>query len=289
MCRLFGFRSIISSQVHRSLTAADNALGAQSESHPDGWGVAHYIEGTPHVVRQPATALHDALFHRLSGIVSSKTVIAHVRKATVGSKTVLNCHPFQYGKWTFAHIGNIPDFASKREALLAEVSPRLRAYILGETDSEVVFFVLMSRLQAYGPLREPQTIADLIAAMRETTLTVRRVCDPEGASFDDETKALLTFMVTDGTTFAATHGGKELYASTYKTRCADRDECPHLAPECEAPSDTGYINHLLFSSEVIDGDNVWQEMSDGDIIGVDWRMRVARGHATKTALPLAAS
>ena len=30
--------------------AADNALGTQSEQHPDGWGVAHYIDGAPHLV-----------------------------------------------------------------------------------------------------------------------------------------------------------------------------------------------------------------------------------------------
>jgi hypothetical protein len=38
MCRIFGFRSVIQSQVHRSLVSADNALMIQGERHPDGWG-----------------------------------------------------------------------------------------------------------------------------------------------------------------------------------------------------------------------------------------------------------
>ena len=38
MCRLFGFRSVIQSQVHRSLVDADNALGQQSVRHQDGCG-----------------------------------------------------------------------------------------------------------------------------------------------------------------------------------------------------------------------------------------------------------
>ena len=71
MCRLFGFRSVIPSQVHRSLVAADNALGRQSEAHPDGWGVAFYVDGAPHVTRSASHALGDALFHRVSGVVSS--------------------------------------------------------------------------------------------------------------------------------------------------------------------------------------------------------------------------
>ncbi len=280
MCRLFGFRSVIPSQVHRSLTAADNALGAQSEVHPDGWGVAYYIDGAPHVTRAPSTALNDAIFHRLSGIVSSETVLAHVRKATQGSHHVLNCHPFQYGKWVFAHNGDIPAFSSQREALVQEVAPRLRRFILGETDSEVVFFVFLSLLTGFGPLDRRHGIADVIEAMRQTIAKVRAVCDT-----DPNKPSLLTFIVTDGTTLAATQGGKELFVSTHKTRCQDRDSCAHLAPECEAPTQSGFINHLIFSSEVIDGDNVWEAMKPGDIIGVDWRMRVVRGAVDKRALP----
>jgi glutamine amidotransferase len=282
MCRIFGFRSVIPSQVHRSLMAADNALGAQSEAHPDGWGVAHYIEGTPHVTRSPNTALDDALFRRLSGVVSSETVIAHVRKATVGPNTVLNCHPFQYGKWTFAHNGDIPNFADKRERLEAEVAPRLRRFVLGETDSEVVFFVFLTLLQSYGPLANRHGVDDVVDALRETVRRVRAAVDIDG---DDP--ALLTMMVTDGATLVATHGGKELRYATHKTRCADRDECPHLAPECEQPTTSGFINHLIFSSEVIEGDNVWQQMEQGDILGVDWRMRLTRAHLDRTRLPVA--
>ena len=53
---------------------------------------------------------------------------------------------------------------------------------------------------------------------------------------------------------AGSQGGKELFWSTYKTRCGDRDSCPSLSPECEAPTATGFVNHLLFSSEPLEGD-----------------------------------
>ena len=282
MCRLFGFRSIIPSHVHRSLVAADNALGAQSEAHPDGWGVAYYVDGSPHVTRMPATALDDNLFRQLSGVVTSETVLAHVRRATQGRKTVLNCHPFQYGKWVFAHNGDIPGFDDKRKALVAEVAPRLRRFILGDTDSEVLFYVLLSRLQGFGPLANRHGVEDVIEALRATVTRVRELCD------DSAGPSLLTFMLTDGTTFVATQGGKELFLSTYKTRCADRDSCPHLARECEEASATGFINHLVLSSEVIDGDNVWEELRRGDVVGVDWRMRMVRSQIERRDLPLAA-
>ncbi len=272
MCRLFGFRSVIPSAVHRSLVAADNALGIQSAGHPDGWGVAYYIDGSPHVTRSPAHALSDALFHRVSGVVSSETVLAHVRKATQGPMTVLNCHPFQYGRWVFAHNGDVPRFhRSFRRPLMAEVAPRLRRFVLGETDSEVVFFLFLTRLARLGPLDKPHVVDDVLGALASTIRDVREICPLE----EDE-EAFLTCIVTDGTAMAAHQGGKELYWSSHKTRCADRDACPSLSPECEGPSETGFVNHLIFSSEPLQGENVWNEMRPGEMIGVDWRMRMAR-------------
>ena len=121
MCRMFGFRSVLKSRVHRSLLSADNALAVQSRAHPDGWGVAYYVNGVPQVTRSTRTAVSDALFRRISGVVSSETVVAHVRQATQGALSPLNCHPFQYGRWIFAHNGDVPDFASHRTALMAHI------------------------------------------------------------------------------------------------------------------------------------------------------------------------
>jgi predicted glutamine amidotransferase len=272
MCRLFGFRSVIPSQVHSSLMNAENALGVQSERHPDGWGVAYYVEGSPHITKSASTALTDQLFKRVSGVVSSETVLAHVRKATQGDLSVLNAHPFQYGRWVFAHNGDIPEFPQVRAALLGEVAPRLRRYVLGDTDSEVVFFLFLSILHQYGPLGGNHGIDEVMLALRDTVRRVRELCDtPERGH-----TSLLTLMVTNGATLAATRGGKELFWSTYKTRCSDRDTCPSLSAECEAPSATGFVNHLILSSEPLGGENVWHELPEDHVIGVDWRMRLTR-------------
>ena len=272
MCRLFGFRSVIQSQVHRSLMDADNALGAQSNDHRDGWGVAFYVDGSPHITRSPATALDDVLFHRVSGIVASETVLAHVRRATNGEVSVLNCHPFQYGKWVMAHNGDIQDFAKHRPELLQRVAPMLRRYILGDTDSEVLFFLFLTHLSQHGPLSGRIGVEETSTALESTLEHVREICDVD----PDKDASLLTTIVTDGTTMVAAEGGKELFWSTYKTRCADRDACPSLSPECEAPTESGYVNHLIFSSETIMGENIWLPLETGELIGVDWRMKLLR-------------
>ncbi len=284
MCRLFGFRSIIASQVHSSLIEAENALGTQSNNHPDGWGVAYYVDDCPQLMRSPQHALGDQLFHRLSGVVSSETVLAHVRKATQGDKTVLNCHPFQYGRWVFAHNGDVPNFKETRKALLEHIPPRLRRFILGDTDSETIFYILLTQLELVGPLNRPHEVSELMNAVSRTTQIVRETCDRPG-----EKPSLLTMIATDGHSLVGVQGGKELYVSTHKRRCAERDTCPSLSEECEAPSQTGFVNHFILSSEPLQGANVWDELAPGDIVAIDARMKTRRGRVERTALPLVAA
>lgn len=282
MCRLFGFRSVIPSQVHRSLLAAENALGVQSNQHRDGWGVAFYVDGSPHLTRSPLTAVGDALFHRLSGVVASQTVLAHVRHATHGEKTVFNCHPFQHGRWVFAHNGDVARFGEMRPELLEAVSPSLRRFILGETDSEVVFFIFLTELSAHGPLGGRFELDVALSAMRRTVQRVRATCDQPEANVHSS----LTLIATDGEMLVATQGGKELFVSTYKTRCADRDRCPSLSPSCEAPS-AGAVNHLVLSSEPLHGENVWLPLEFGEMVGIDTSMKPRRSHVERSCLPVA--
>jgi glutamine amidotransferase len=280
MCRLFGFRSVIQSQVHQSLLAAENALGVQSHRHPDGWGVAFYVDGAPHVTRSAHTALSDAMFHRLSGVVASETVLAHVRQATRGPNTVLNCHPFQYGRWVGAHNGDIPNLELTRGALLEAIAPPLRRFVLGETDSELVFLLFLTHLRECGSLSRAHAVADVVGALRRTVAKVRALCD------DEEHRALLTLLVTDGKVMVACHGGRQLFYSTYKGRCGVREDCPSLSPECEAPTESGFVNHLIVSSEPLQGENIWIPLSEGDVVGVGHRMQVVRGRLDRVELPV---
>ena len=270
MCRLFGFRSVIPSQVHQSLLDADNALGHQSVRHPDGWGVAYYVNGAPHLIRSCETALSDSLFHRVSGVVASETVVAHVRKATQGGKSVLNCHPFQHGKWVFAHNGDVENFDEVRALLTNDVYPKFRRFILGDTDSEVIFALFLSRLSEFGPIDGRPSVDHVVDALTETIKRVRAVADRDGLT----ELARLSCVVTDGDILVAHQGGKELYWSTHKSRSPDRNVCAYSDPKCEAPSKTGAVNHLIISSEPLGGTNVWSEMVVGEFIAVDARMKM---------------
>jgi hypothetical protein len=274
MCRIFAFRAAVNTTVHHSLIRADNAFCDQSARHPDGWGVAFYVNDTPHLVRSLYTAQTDALFQHVSGVVSSQTFIAHLRKATVGETNILNAHPFQHGKWVFAHNGNVKDFAAKREAIINKIKPNFRRYILGATDSEVIFHLILTHLSDSIELNNENVPIEVLFKAIETTFhELEELGGPMYPENDGPpTENYYTMIITNGTTMAGFHGGKLLYYSTYKARCSVRSSCQFFAPECEAFVDSGHVNHLLVSSEVIAGENIWFPMSKRQMIGVDGRM-----------------
>lgn len=280
MCRLFGFRSVIKGQVHRSLVGADNALRIQSEKNPDGWGVAHYILGVPHVVRSVHTALTDQLFQRVSAVVHSETVLAHVRKATVGTEHILNTHPFQFGPWVFAHNGNIKNFTNHRNQLVQLIEPDLRRFILGETDSEVMFYFILSHLHRSMNLHHPiSNFPKIIEAVSQAIKELISIVGPY--ELKDEappSETFLTFMLTNGESLVAFQGGKHLHYSTHKGRCPERDTCKSFDPICERKVQANEkVNHLIVSSEILQGENVWELLNPGELVGVDGKMQFFRG------------
>lgn len=274
MCRLFGFRSVIKSQVHQSLVSADNALQVQSNNHPDGWGVGYYLAGAPHIVKSDQSAIEDNIFSHVSGIVSSETVLAHLRNATLGKINILNTHPFQYGKWIFAHNGNIKNYSRHRDMLIGQIDPELRRFILGSTDSEVIFYLILTKLKEKIDLSSEEcSISILSSVIKEVVFNlIQEIGDYYIGDDGDDTETYLTFILTNGNTMVAHQGGKELFYSTFKNSCADRDICPSFDLSCENPSENGKINHLIFTSEPLQGDNIWLPMKAGQVIGVDSKM-----------------
>ena len=276
MCRIFGFRSIIQSQVHHSLLDAENALCTQSSLHPDGWGVAYYVAMAPHVIKSEAAAVSDHLFRRVSGIVSSETVLAHIRKATLGEKSILNTHPFQFGSWTFIHNGNIKNWNRHRPSLLKLIDPDLQRFVLGDTDSEVIFMIILTELNKVTPLEDRKISVETVAIGIERALD--KMIHIMGPYYADDSgsnnETFLTFVITNGSTMVAFQGGKNLYYSTYKNRCSERENCASFGPECEGPPVNEGVNHLIFSSEILSGENIWHKMGPGEIIGVDINMKI---------------
>ena len=154
MCRLYAFSATEPTKVECTLVHAQNALLAQSESdakgkdHSEGWGVVTFDNGTPVLERQAWAAYHGEHFARAAAKIYARTVLAHVRRATVGGPSLDNTHPFVAGGWAMAHNGTVPAFDAIGPHVLDHTADAERALIRGQTDSEHVFALLRTRLGA---------------------------------------------------------------------------------------------------------------------------------------------
>ena len=151
MCRMLGIVASEPTDFKVCLRDAPRSLASLSRDHPHGWGLAVLAEpdgaaaGRWTLEKHPGCAQDDSRFH---DVASSRgdVLIAHVRRRTVGPIGLQNTHPFQRDGWIFAHNGTIDELDWMRR----DVSPRRGAEIVGDTDSEVFFASILSRLDATG-------------------------------------------------------------------------------------------------------------------------------------------
>ena len=215
MCRLYGFRANEETKVECTLVHAQNALMLQSRadmlghSHPDGWGIAYYHNAHPELERRATPAFEDLYFSETAERIFTQTVVAHVRLATVGVPSLVNSHPFTHGVWAFAHNGTVRGFDRLREELIAETHADLRGCRAGTTDSEQVFYWLLTRMARAGihwtrHSGDASGLGDVIAASVEE---LAERC----AQVEPEKPAKLNFLVTDGRILVATRWNNSLY------------------------------------------------------------------------------
>ena len=266
MCRLFAQHASKHHDLHDPLCVAPNALRMQSHKHPHGWGIGWYDAAGVQVRRGVMAAHADDAFVEAARLARSEIVVAHVRDASVGAVAEANTHPFVHGRWLFAHNGTVARFkkvARVREAIEAEIAPRLRAEIRGDTDSERCFFVFLTRLAARLPSGVAPALEDVRAALADTVSTVVRIADPSG-----DKPSSLNLLVTNGDVLACCRHGRTLHAA------------PHIATS----------GVFAVASEPI-GAGPWSEVAEDGFVGIDaaHRIVVAPLAPGARALPIAAA
>ena len=135
--------------------ARSSALaGRPFREHRDGWGIAVFDEngGGWQIEKGIACAGEDERFHRLAVGSHGEVLVSHVRQKTVGETSLANTHPFERGRWVFAHNGTVKDVAWLR----AQTSLERLAEVRGETDSELLFAWLLTCLDMAGVANAPR-------------------------------------------------------------------------------------------------------------------------------------
>lgn len=258
MCRLYGFRATEESKVECTLVHAQNALMVQSRadlsgySHAHGWGVATYEDHVPRVEKEAWAAYHGEHFHRTAAGIFSQTVLAHVRRATVGPANLENTHPFVHGGIAFAHNGTVAGFEALRPRFLEALSEAHRAALRGTTDTEHVFRLIMT-------LRDRHPSEALSSLLRRGAAQVVDWCQRE----DPGARIGLNLLMTDGQEIVGTRIGRGLF-QVEREGVYDCEICgfPHIHHDPKRD-----YRAVVVASEPITQET-WQEIPENSLIRI---------------------
>jgi glutamine amidotransferase len=261
MCRLLGIVASEPTEFRIILRESPRSLAALSREHRDGWGLAVFDPldapgvhgcGGWRVHKAAACAAEDGDFGRFAA-GRGALMIWHVRRRTVGAAAIDNTHPFQKGRWVFAHNGTIREC----DYLRALTSPRRLAEVRGKTDSELFFAYLLSELDeanAADVPASPVTDAAIAGA-------VRRVCaNPRFGT--------LNFLLSDGVTMYAHRFGRTLFL----LERAPRDE---IMPSRRSRDGTLVVTpwtqrcRVVFVASEAMTDEPWREVEEGTLLRID--------------------
>jgi glutamine amidotransferase len=135
----------------------------------------------------------DRAFAARAQEIESGAFLAAARLASPGAAIHASGNaPFVSGPWLFSLNGVVHGFHDEVGPVLrGRVSPARRAEIEGDTDSEVLFGLVLDRLDA------DEAPADALAAVVRDVL--------------DLTTGRINLLLTDGTAIAATRAGRSLF------------------------------------------------------------------------------
>lgn len=139
MCELFAF----SSNCEKNISGYLKKFYSHSDKHPDGWGLLEIKNGERILNLEPVCAAQSKI---LPDLIKPKmwgnTVLAHIRKATIGNIKIENCHPFimkdiSGRTWSLMHNGTIFEGIQLIGYEGAQV---------GDTDSERILMYIIDKI-----------------------------------------------------------------------------------------------------------------------------------------------
>lgn len=237
---------------HKGHSISRQAYEARERRSPlnlDGFGVGWYdrrIEAEPSVFREMLPIEHSENLRQVSRKLRVRRLFAHVRDASPQLPiSLLNTHPFQFGAFMFMHNGRLQDFAARKHAMAGQIKPEYFARLRGSTDSEYIFYLLLSELD---PLGNPDYSAEWLAGAFSRVL---------GWLFPEPTPA----GQKASTVNAALTDGRTLVVSRFSSRAGHRPPSLYyaLAQKIGLERDRLAIrgegeNNLVISSEPIAGE-----------------------------------
>lgn len=184
MCELFAMSCRTPAAVTYSLNEFSRN-GSLLRNNRDGWGIAMARDLDAILVKEAEPAIDSAWVRFIAEHpTETRLAIAHVRYATRGHHTMENTHPFRrvLGRRThlFAHNGTL-------SGIEAVVDPDTLSFVpIGETDSELAFCALLTRLEPHFRHGETPTLETRFNLFHNICNDMRRLGPSNFLYYDGE-------------------------------------------------------------------------------------------------------
>jgi predicted glutamine amidotransferase len=130
---------------HSLCEQAQHSHKAKLGVHGDGGGLGWYGNpAEPGLYRDAGPAWADPNLRELTRVVESSVFFAHVRASTGAPNLDINCHPFRHRDMLFMHNGQIGGYQILRRRLYELLSDDCFNALVGGTDSEYLFQLMVS-------------------------------------------------------------------------------------------------------------------------------------------------
>lgn len=201
MCRFLAYigapiilNRLLYEPQHSLINQSFQAREMDEPLNGDGFGLGWYV---PDLGPDPAlfTSIQPAWNNRnlryMAPKISSECVFAHIRAASVGDVTQLNCHPFHYGRYLMMHNGGVDEFEEIKRPLIDKLSAERFDWLQGQTDSEHIFALFLDHLLEGN---EDPTPMDITEALEKTFDDLERLKERYGLM----DPSYLNLCITDG-------------------------------------------------------------------------------------------
>jgi glutamine amidotransferase len=229
----------------------------------------------PYVYRTARVPVYDRNLKALAEKVRATAAIAHVRGVEYDPSEAVgpqNVHPFRFpgARVVLAQNGGLNRFAEMRYDLLDHIGPELARQIEGTTDTEWLYALVLSRLDApFGPA----PAEDLARAVSESLRVIRDVREQRGI----DRQSAVNLVVSDGSSIVATRFCFDYgwYADRRSTYAGEREfdftTLWYAACEAFAPGPAGWETRygdgppraVLIASEALNDERTdWIEVPE---------------------------
>ena len=205
MCRLFAYSADTKTSPEYFLETAHNSLKHQAKKNPDGWGLSYYDNNHElHVFKAPYSAENSSNFAEISHLIKAKVFLSHIREASTGNPIIENCHPFHHNGFVMAHNGLMPEFniMNVRNDVMNNITRKWRKEIKGETDSEAIFYLIMSKI------KNDRSVGKIKVAIKNALYSLEKIYYSDVPTSDSP---IFNLILTDGDDMYITRRGRPLY------------------------------------------------------------------------------